>query len=95
MGVFSRLFSRHSNAASSLTESPARSSEQSDGTETDQEGSALESQTFGEAPHLELSQDGADAGIRDATGDSDMSKPATIPAESAVWRSERSCDALG
>lgn len=84
MGVFSRLFSRHSSAASS---SPARKRNEAD--EPEQDGSELEQQTFGEAPHLELSQDGADEGIKDATGDSDMSKPATIPAESAVWRSER------
>lgn len=83
MGVFSRLFSRHSAASSS----PARKRNEAD--EAEQDGSELEQQTFGEAPHLELSQDGADEGIKDATSDSDMSKPATIPAESAVWRSER------
>ena len=84
MGVFSRLFSRQSSAGSAQ---PSRRGDERD--HPDQEGFSLESQTFGEAPHLELSQDGADEGIKDATSDSDMSKPATAPAESAVWRSER------
>src|ERR1700712_2524219 len=84
MGVFSRLFSRQSSAASAL---PSQQGDERD--QPEQEGFSLESQTFGEAPHLELSQDGADKGIKDATSDSDMSKPATAPGESAVWRSER------
>jgi hypothetical protein len=79
MGVFSRLFSRQSGAAGASSRG-TRGSEQDD--------SLLSSEGFGELPHLELSQDGADSCIKDTTGHSDM-KPATIPAESAVWRSER------
>ena len=78
MGVFSRLFSRHSGASSEAASS--------EGVEAPE---LLSSEGFGEAPHLELSQDGAEDGIKEASGSSDMSKPATIPAESAVWRAER------
>jgi hypothetical protein len=78
MGVFSRLFSRQSGASSEAASA-----------EGAQAPELLPSQGFGEAPHLELSQDGAEDGIKDASGSSDMSKPATTPAESAVWRAER------
>lgn len=78
MGVFSRLFSRQRGASSA-----AASSEGAEAPEL------LASDGFGEPPHLELSQDGADGGIKDVSGLSNMSKPATTPAESAVWRADR------
>ena len=87
MGVFSRLFSRRGGASSEAFAS--------EGAEVpDLPSSALSeanasSDGFGEAPHLELSQDGTEDGIKDLSSPSDMSKPATIPAESAVWRAER------
>lgn len=82
MGVFSRLFSRRGGASSAVA-----SSEGADAPERDD--TLRSSERFGEVPHLELSQDGADGGIKDATAPSDSSKPAIAPAESAVWRSER------
>jgi len=78
MGVFSRLFSRQSGASSEAASSAGAEAPD-----------LLSSEGFGEAPHLELSQDGAEDGIKADSGSSDMSKPATIPAESAVWRAER------
>jgi hypothetical protein len=78
MGVFSRLFSRQSGASSEATSA-----------EGAQAPELLPNEGFGDARHLELSQDGAEDGINEASGSSDMSKPATIPAESAVWRAER------
>lgn len=81
MGVFTRLFSRRRGGSSE-----AASAEGAEAPEL------LPSEEFGEPPHLELSQDGADDGISDISGPSNMSKQATIPAESAVWRAERSGD---
>ena len=82
MGVFSRLFSRQNGASSE-----AASSEGAEASDL------LSSEGFGKAPHLELSQAGAENGIKDASDPSRMSKPATTPAESAVWRAERSGNA--
>lgn len=84
MGVFSRLFSRQRGASSE-----AASCEGAEAPEL------LPSDGFGEAPHLELSQDGADGGIKDVSGPSHMSKPATTPAESAVWRADRGSNLAG
>jgi hypothetical protein len=82
MGVFSRLFSRQTGAPSAADSSEGACAPEADDT-------LLSTDGFGEVPHLELSQDGAEGGITETTGDSDMSKPAKVPAESAVWRAER------
>jgi len=75
MGVFSRLFSRQ-GASSDAEAHTAPESEV--GTESN-----------AATPEIELTPEVFAADTIDATGQSDMSKPATAPGESAVWRSDR------
>lgn len=76
MGVFSRLFSRQAVAAGASVKSTDGSDEHS-------------AEAFEAAPHAEISSQAGRARTTQATGPSDMSKSATVPGESAVWRSDR------
>lgn len=81
MGVFSRLFSRQGGAA----EASSRDEVGSEGEASEADNGSVDAAI----PEIELAPEVITAGKTDTTGLPDMSKPATAPGESAVWRSDR------